>query len=125
MRSLYQRDSRCRSPLSLQRAAAWKPEEAARYELAILHGLAADKKAQRVYLQKLRIVEAVRAKARQQQVQLHGSGSTRAQAQPSTGAGGRSSGSPGQPFAADTEPRVRRRKSEAQQLKSIERLQHK
>ena len=61
-------------------AAGWTPEEAARYELAILHGLAADKKAQRVYMQKVRVVEAVRAKARQQQVQLHGPGSIRAQA---------------------------------------------
>ena len=51
-------------------AAGWSPEEAARYELAILRGLAADKMAQRVYSQKVRVMEAVRAKAKQQQVQL-------------------------------------------------------
>ena len=37
----------------------------------------------------------------------------------------RLSGSPGQPLAAATEPRARRRKSKAQQLKSVKKLQHK
>ena len=40
---------------------SWTPEEVARYELALYRGLSSDKKAQRVYLQKVRIVETVRA----------------------------------------------------------------
>ena len=45
----------------------WTPEEAARHEVALFSALASDKKALRVYLQKVRVVEAVRA-GRQQQV---------------------------------------------------------
>jgi len=44
----------------------WTPEEAARHEVALFSALASDKKALRVYLQKVRVVEAVRA-GRQQQ----------------------------------------------------------
>ena len=75
-------------------------------------------------MQKVRVVEAVRA-GRQQHVASLPEGNAKPQAQPSTGAGRRSSGSPGQPLAADTEPSARRRKSEAQQLKSVKKLQHK
>ena len=102
----------------------WTPEEAARHEVALYSALASDKQALRVYLQKVRVVETVRA-GRQQHVASLPEGNAKPQAQPSTGAGRRSSGSPGQPLAADTEPRVRRRKSEAQQLKSVKKLQHK
>mgnify|MGYP005684518677 CR=1 FL=1 len=41
----------------LARAAGWTPEEAARYQVALLRGLAADRKAQRLYLRKVQIVE--------------------------------------------------------------------
>ena len=101
----------------------WTPEEVAQYELALYSGLASNKKAQRVFLQKVRIVETVRAKQHQVVPQL--AGSTNTQATTSTGAGGRSSGLSGRPLAAATEPRARRRKSEAQQRKSVNRLQHK
>ena len=47
----------------------WMPEEAARHEVALFRALASDKKALRVYLQKVRIVEMVR----RQQVSLQGS----------------------------------------------------
>ena len=40
-------------------------------------------------------------------------------------AGGRSSSSSGQPIGAAAKSRARRRKSEAQRLKSVEKLQHK
>ena len=40
----------------------WTPEEVARYEVALCSGLSRDKKAQRVYLAKLRVVESARAK---------------------------------------------------------------
>jgi len=102
--------------------AGWTPEEAARYELAVLHGLAADKKAQRVYLQKVRIVEAVRARARQQQVQLRGA-NTKSLDKAAAGAGGRPEGA-GRPTDVAAH-RARRRKSEAQRLKSFKKLQHK
>ena len=102
----------------------WTPEEAARHEVALYSALASDKQALRVYLQKVRVVETVRA-GRQQHVASLPEGNAKPQAQPSTGAGRRSSGSPGQPLAADTEPRARRRKSKAQQLKSVKKLQHK
>ena len=101
----------------------WTPEEVAQYELALYCGLSSNKKAQRVFLQKVRIVETVRAKQHQVVPQL--AGSTNTQATTSTGAGGRSSGLSGRPLAAATEPRARRRKSEAQQRKSVNRLQHK
>jgi hypothetical protein len=42
--------------------AGWTPEEAARYQVELLRGLAADPKAQRLYLRKVQIVEAMRAK---------------------------------------------------------------
>ena len=102
----------------------WTPEEAARHEVALFSALASDKKALRVYLQKVRVVEAVRA-GRQQQVVPLPEGNSKPRAQPSTGAGRRSSGSPGKPLAAATELRARRRKSEAQQVRSVKKLQHK
>ena len=103
---------------------SWTPEEVARYEMALYHGLASDKKAQRVYLQKVRIVELVRA-SKQQQVVSQFAGSTETQTETSTGAGGRSSGLSGRPLSAAMEPRARRRKSAAQQVKSVKKLQHK
>ena len=102
----------------------WTPEEAARHEVALYSALASNKQALRVYLQKVRVVETVRA-GRQQQMAPLPEGNAKPRAQPSTGAGRRSSGPPGQPLAADTEPRARRQKSEAQQLKSVKKLQHK
>ena len=101
----------------------WTQEEVAQYELALYCGLASNKKAQRVFLQKVRIVETVRAKQHQVVPQL--AGSTNTQATTSTGAGGRSSGLSGRPLSAAMEPRARRRKSAAQQVKSVKKLQHK
>ena len=103
----------------------WTPEEAARHEVALYGALASNKKALRVYLQKVRVVEAVRA-GRQQLAPLP-EGSAKPRAQPSAGAGGRSPGPSGKPLAAATEPRVRRRKSQAQQQnqKSLQKQQHK
>ena len=103
---------------------SWTPEEVARYELAMYRGLASDKKAQRVFLQKVRIVESVRA-SKQQKMVPQVAGSTEARPATSIGAGGRFSGLSGRPLAAATEPRARRRKSEAQQVKSVKKLQHK
>ena len=65
----------------------WTPEEAARHEVALFSALASDKKALRVYLQKVRVVEAVRA-GRQQQVVPLPEGNSKPRAQPSTGAMG-------------------------------------
>ena len=87
-------------------------------------GLASDRKAQRVFLQKVRIVEAVRASKQHQVITLPG-GSDKPQDKTPAGAGGRSSGLSGRPLAAATEPRARRRKSVAQQVKSVKKLQHK
>ena len=103
---------------------SWTPEEVARYEVALYHGLASEKKAQRVYMQKVRIVETVRA-SKQHQVLSQFAGSTEIQAETSIGAGGRSSGLSGRPLDAAMEPCARRRKSAAQQVKSVKRLQHK
>ena len=54
--------SRMASPALVARAAGWTPEEAARYQVALLRGLAADRKAQRLYLRKVQIVEMMRTK---------------------------------------------------------------
>ena len=102
--------------------AGWTPEEAARYELALLKGLAADKQAQRVYMQKVRIVEVVRVKAKQQQVLLHGI-KTKNLDMAAADAGSPPPGVGGPDAAAGH--RVRRRKSEAQRQKSYMKLQHK
>ena len=102
----------------------WTPEEAARHEVALYRHLASDKKALRVFLQKVRVVEMVRT-SRQQQVVSLPADSINPQIKPAAGAGGRSSGLPGQPLAAATKPRARRRKSEAQRRKSVLKLQHK
>ena len=98
--------------------AGWSPEEAARYELAIIKGLAGDKRAQRVYYHKVRVVAEARARAQQQQVQLSG-----ADTKAAASAGGRSEGAVRPTDVAA--PRARRRKSEAQRLKSVQKLQHK
>ena len=98
--------------------AGWSPEEAARYELAIIKGLAGDKRAQRVYYHKVRVVAEARARAQQQQVQLSG-----ADTKAAASAGGRSEGAVRPTDVAA--PRARRRKSEAQRLKSYQKLQHK
>jgi len=103
-------------------AAGWSPEEAARYELAILKGLAGDKRAQRVYFHKVRVVEEARARARQQQVQLRGA-DIKSLDMAAAGAGGHSEGA-GCPTDVAAR-RARRRKSEAQRLKSVQKLQHK
>ena len=50
------------SPALVARAAGWTPEEAARYQVALLRGLAADRPAQRLYLRKVQIVEMMRTK---------------------------------------------------------------
>ena len=102
----------------------WTPEEVARYELALYRGLAVDKKAQRVFMQKVRIVENVRAN-KQHQVVTQIADSNNTQDKTPTRAGGRQSGSPGQPLAAARVPRARQHKSKAQQIKSVEKLQHK
>ena len=100
----------------------WTPEEAARHEAALYRSLASDKKALRVYLQKVRVVEMVRAKV--QQVTLL-EADTKKLDKAAAVAGGRSSSSSGQPLGAASESRVRRRKSPAQREKSVKKLQHK
>ena len=40
--------------------AAWTPEEAARSQVELLRGLAADPKAKRLYLRRVQIVETMR-----------------------------------------------------------------
>ena len=100
----------------------WTPEEAARHEVALYRSLASDKKAMRVYLQKVRVVEMVRAKV--QQVTLL-QADTKKLDKAAAVAGGRSSSSSGQPLGAASESRVRRRKSPAQREKSVKKLQHK
>ena len=92
------------------------------YELAILKGLAGDKRAQRVYFHKVRVVEEARARARQQQVQLRGA-DIKSLDMAAAGAGGHSEGA-GCPTDVAAR-RARRRKSEAQRLKSYQKLQHK
>lgn len=106
--------------------AGWTPEEAARYQVELLRGLAADPKAQRLYLRKVQIVEAVRAKTTDglQEDTLH-EAKTKNLDKAAAVADGRSSSSSGQPTGAATKSRGRRRKSEAQRRKSVEKLQHK
>ena len=50
------------SPALVARVAGWTPEEAARYQVALLRGLAADRQAQRLYLRKVQIIEMMRTK---------------------------------------------------------------
>ena len=106
------------SPALVALGRGWTPEEAARYELLVLRGLAADKRAQRLYLRKVQAVEVVRAKARQQHevVTLPGANNKNLD-DAASGAGGRSSVSAAQPLGTAAKPRARRRKSEAQHLK--------
>ena len=100
----------------------WTPEEAARHEAALFRALSSDKKALRVYLQKVRVVEMVRRQqgclspCRNVTKDL-GTGAA-------TGADRRSSAA-GQPIDAAAEPRARRRKSEAQRVKSVQKLRRK
>ena len=91
----------------------------------MLRGLAADKRAQRLYLRKVQAVEVVRAKARQQQVVTLPGANNKNLDDAALGAGGRSSVSAAQPLGTAAKPRARRRKSEAQHLKSVKKLQHK
>ena len=113
------------SPALVALGRGWTPEEAARYELLVLRGLAADKRAQRLYLRKVQAVEVVRAKARQQQVVTLPGANNKNLDDAASGAGGRSSVSAAQPLGTAAKPRARRRKSEAQHLKSVKKLQHK
>ena len=46
--------------MSLAGSRRWTPEETARFEIELCRGLANDKKAQRVYFAKLRVVQAAR-----------------------------------------------------------------
>ena len=101
----------------------WTPEEVARYEVALRSGLSRDKKAQRVYLAKLRVVESARAKG-VAAMSLSG-GTAPEPSHTGTAAGGRPSGSPGSPNGAAAKTRARRQKSDAQRQKSGEKLQHK
>ena len=100
----------------------WTPEEAARHEAALFRALASDKKALRVYLQKVRIVEMVR----RQQVSPSPCPSATKDLDIGAAAGPdrRTSGA-GRPTDAAAEPRVRRRKSEAQRSKSVQKLRRK
>ena len=86
----------------------------------ILRGLAGDKRAQRVYMQKVRTVEAARAKAKQ--VQLLGA-NAKGLSEAAAGAGDCALGA-GRPTDAAARS-VRRRKSEAQRQRSYQKLQHK
>ena len=105
------------------RRGDWTPEEAARFEIALCSGLARDKKAQRVYLAKLRVVESARAKGAA--AVPYSGGMTPDPSHAGTAAGRRASRSPGSLDAAAAEPSARRQKSEAQRRKSKEKLQHK
>ena len=86
--------------------AGWTPEEAARYQVELLRGLAADPKAQRLYLRKVQIVEAVRAKTTdgKQEATLH-EAKTKNLDKAAAVADGRSSSSSGQPTGAATKSR--------------------
>tara|TARA_B110001452_G_C15151266_1_gene400683 strand:+ start:154 stop:975 length:822 start_codon:yes stop_codon:yes gene_type:complete len=101
----------------------WTPEEVARYEVALCSGLSRDKKAQRVYLAKLRVTESVRAKG-VAAMSLSG-GIAPDASHTGAAAGGRSSGSTGSPDGAAAKSRARRQKSDVQRQKSGEKLQHK
>ena len=113
---------RCAQSLVGPARRGWTPEEAARYEVALLRGLASDKKAQRVFLRKVRVVELVRAGGQPDATWL--GAHTKPLDKTAAVAGGHSS-MPGQPLGTAAEPRARRRKSEAQRQKSVEKLQHK
>ena len=94
--------------------------------MALLCGLAADRKAQRLYLRKVQIVEMMRTKnhgGKQEGTLLEAN--TKNLDKAAAVAGGRSSSSSGQPTGAAAKSRGRRRKSEAQHRKSVEKLQHK
>ena len=101
------------SPALVARAAGWTPEEAARYQVALLRGLAADRKAQRLFLRKVQIVEMMRTKnhgGKQEGTLLEAN--TKNLDKAAAVAGGRSSSSSGQPTGAAAKSRGRRRKSD-------------
>ena len=100
----------------------WTPEEAARHEAALFRALSSDKKALRVYLQKVRVVEMVR---RQQSCMSPCSNVTKDLGTGAATGADRRSSAAGQPIDAAAEPRARRRKSEAQRAKSVQKLRRK
>ena len=102
----------------------WTPEQAARYEVALCKGLSKDKKAQRVYLQKVRVVEAARAKGAKLADPSGNIGADNNLHQSAGRAGASARGPTGQPSEAAAKPRKRRPKTAAQQRKSVEKLQH-
>ena len=110
------------APMLVAVGRGWTPEEAARHEAALFRALASDKKALRVYLQKVRIVEMVR----RQQVNPSPCPSATKDLDIGAAAGPdrRTSGAV-RPTDAAAEPRVRRRKSEAQRSKSVQKLRRK
>ena len=100
----------------------WTPEEAARHEAALFRALSSDKKALRVYLQKVRVVEMVR---RQQGCLPPCRNATKDLGTGAATGADRLSSAAGQPIDAAAEPRARRRKSEAQRVKSVQKLRRK
>ena len=103
----------------------WTPEQAARYEVALCKGLSKDKKAQRVYLQKVRVVEAARARSAKLAAPSGNSGADNNLHQSAGRAGASARGPTGQPPSdAAAKPRKRRPKTAAQLRKSVEKLQH-
>ena len=107
--------------MSLAGSRRWTPEEAARFEIELCRGLANDKKAQRVYFAKLRVVQAAR--------RAIGAGSYTAYTAPQDNVGaaevaGADDSSPTRrQSGAAAETRKRRRKTPAQQAKNKEKLQ--
>ena len=107
--------------MSLAGSRRWTPEEAARFEIELCRGLANDKKAQRVYFAKLRVVHAAR--------RAIGAGSYTAYTAPQDNVGaaevaGADDSSPTRrQSGAAAETRKRRRKTPAQKAKSKEKLQ--
>ena len=106
--------------MSLAGSRRWTPEEAARFEIELCRGLANDKKAQRVYFAKLRVVQAARCG--------RGAGPDQGSApQDNVGAaeaaGADDSGPTRRQSGAAAETRKRRRKTPAQQAKNKEKLQ--
>ena len=105
---------------SLAGSRRWTPEEAARFEIELCRGLANDKKAQRVYFTKLRVVHAAR--------RGRGAGSDQGSApQDNVGAAEAAGADDSSPTrrqsGAAAETRKRRRKTPAQQAKNKEKLQ--
>jgi len=87
--------------------AGWTPEEAARYQVELLRGLATDPKAQRLYLRKVQIVETMRAKTTAGKDGTLHEAKTKNLDKAAAVADGRSSSSSGQPTGAATKSRGR------------------